>query len=243
MDQEKLEKCLEEVRANCLELKKHHNDIEKTIENYRMYIPSIVEFIQNCDVKVKKPSVLRIPKCYWSHGKLPFYQNLFIRPCVELSWKDKCIPVCTPLEIDEYLLFTKGIFEISVPHSVEDIRFLTSRVFSDEISHIKKIREILGEEFSRCEREASEIIKEFRGRRSIGEKRRFQIKLVRLFDSFPGLVEVPPNILLAFMSIDDADTHALEKFAKRNRADVFIADEEDIVEAQNLGKTKKILEG
>jgi hypothetical protein len=249
MDQEKLEKCLKEARADSRkvpgpigsEYKLKPGEEERVIESYRSYMIKVTSFIQNCTIQIKKPSILRTAS-YWEASRIPAYQFLYVKPNVELTYLETCISIHIPDTIDNNLKFAREIVEIPTNVNIIEPEKLLLEFFPEEIVRLDEIRKIFQNEFDRVKRETPDIVKEFRGRRTASEKRRFQTKLAKLLDSFPNLVDVPPNILLAFMTINEEDTHALEKFAKRNRADVFVADEEDVIEAQKLGKVKKILE-
>lgn len=251
VDPAKIEQVISEIEVEFFfeEVKgySYPNDARKNWESSRpkleTHITEVISFIQDCKIEILKPQVMRVNKSSWTYiFDTPSikHEYLYVRPQMSLTYKDKTVLVCNPAEIDKDMAFIKGIDSFvrlvgPFPHDI------LHQYFSEEISRIKEIRKIILDEYERVKREASTYVKEFRSRRSASEKRKFQKKLGNLMEKFPNLVDVDPNTLLSFMVIEEDDIQAIKLFAKRNRADAFIADADDVLEAQKIGRTAAVL--
>jgi hypothetical protein len=74
------------------------------------------------------------------------------------------------------------------------------------------------------------------------EKKVFREKFIKALVETKGLIEAPPDAVLAVFRLGWEEIEVLMKFTKRNQADIGLVDFEDVEMAQNEARVKLVME-
>lgn len=73
------------------------------------------------------------------------------------------------------------------------------------------------------------------------ERTAFVKKMADMLSKSPGLTDVSPGAVLSIFRLGAAEIDLLAKFTKRNRADIAVAELDDVVLAQQLSRVEQVL--
>lgn len=97
------------------------------------------------------------------------------------------------------------------------------------------------QEIRRIDRDIHQIVQDHITKYSVKERKALQKKLSTLLEKSQGLVDAPPEAIFEFYKISPDEIKKFAGHVKRNPNDVEVVELEDIVEAQNQARVRKVM--
>ena len=96
--------------------------------------------------------------------------------------------------------------------------------------------------FKFVEANTDKIVSEHFGKRGPAERKIFRDKFCTSLAATKGLIDAPPEAILAVFKLGWQEIETLMKFTRKNKADVDLVELEDIVTAQDEARVKTVME-
>ncbi len=231
------------------------------VENKR-HIQEFVNFLRACSVKIEKPKVLRAKSGQAKHAF--HHKHRWVMPQVILVHGKKRMLVENVTDVDdthETYRGTARVREPEFPHLYfhwGHIHFYRSGNLPnlydgfmgelvDAFKHDcgdnwQRIVDATRAEWSRVQNNLDEIVDEQFGKKGEAEREVFREKLSKFLLSSKGLIDTPPEAILAFFKLGYDEIEKFARFTTQNRADISLVELEDIVSTQQLAQVRKVME-
>ena len=255
--------------------RRHGNDYstikaeESTLQENRIQLLALAEFLHNCTVVVGKTKVLRVKGSGSKSTHAFSHKGRFVMPYVTLVWKregDTKKVVIESLEdlVDWEMAYRSGATQervARIPHIylrwghisfhrsgaapslydtfMDDLVAAFNRAAGD---NWKKIIEVTRAEWARVEQNLESLVAAQFDAKGDKERLEFQEKLMHMLGKTRGLIDASPEAIFEIFKLGYDEITQLARFSSRNKADVALVQLEDIVEAQNTIRVKKVME-
>jgi len=227
---------------------------------------ALVEFLQNCAVLIGKTKVLRVRG---SHARAAFqHKNRYVMPNVVLVWKDRKLPIYSLPDLydwaDVHDYSTRRVVRRTVLPGIcqswGNINIERNSIhtnpglydpFMDELvaaflysagDNWKKVCQEVQAEWDRVKTNLDAHVTAQFDAKGTKERKEFQDKLAKMLGITKGLIDATPEAILEIFKLGYKDIEQLARFSARNKADTALVQLEDIVDAQNEIRVRKVME-
>ena len=231
------------------------------LENQR-HIQEFVAFLSACTVKVDKPKVLRAKSGQAKHAF--HHKHRWVMPQVALVLGKKRILIENVTDVDDthetyqgskkvrepefpHLYFHWGRIHFyrsgNVPNLYDGFMGELVSAFKHEIGdNWQRIVDATRTEWSRVGTNLDELVDAQFGKKGEAERAEFRAKLSKFLLSSKGLIDTPPEAILAFFKLGYDEIEKFARFTTQNRADISLVELDDITSTQQLAQVRKVME-
>jgi hypothetical protein len=233
------------------------------LANNRRPLIQFAEFLRNCKVVIGKPRVMRVKGP--SRRQAFHHRGRYIMPVVTLVWKDRKLTIETLSDLEDWHMTYKTgnsqVRESQVPHLYMAwgeialyrsgpnanlyeafLEPLVAAFNRDAGDNWKNAVVTIRAEWARVEGQLDALVAAQFDAKGDKERREFQTKLMKMLASTKGLIDVSPEAIFEIFKLGYDEITELAKFSSRNKADIGLVQLEDIVEAQDLIRVRKVME-
>jgi len=232
------------------------------LTNNRRPLIQLAEFLANCKVVIGKPRVLRVKG--GSRREAFPYKGRHVMPAVTLAWKDRKIVIETTKDLEDWHLVYKGTKQEREPQipwiymawgqiglhrsgGAPDlyapfIDQLVAAFNRDAGPNWQNAIAAIRAEWARVERDLDNLVSAQFDAKGDKERREFQEKLMKMLAHTKGLIDASPEAIFEIFKLGYEEITELARFSSRNKADVGLIKLEDIVDAQNEIRVRKVME-
>jgi len=179
------------------------------------------EFVREARLKFLKPKVTRTVM------KDSFEANgLYVTPVVQVASGAELVPLDARWHLQH--VRPTGKWHLPFVSGDELDEVLARAALGDVLPQLEELQRQADEHWASVGARASEIEREYRAKSSPRERKEFRRKMAKALRECRDLVDEDPDFIMKVMKLDFHELETLAKFARRNPADMAIAEVEDV---------------
>jgi hypothetical protein len=206
----------------------HHDDWSGFCHKNRFIVPQVFLVSGETEYRVERLNSIRT-----NHVKYEFASNGTI----------KAVQVVLMPDMLKEKFGLPFLFPLSqVPSSSRWEKKMALAFAREAGANWQNVKQQVADEWAYVESHVNHIYNTEFGKTSAKERKTFRIKFTKTLAQTRGLVEAPPEAILALFQLGWQEIKALQSFTKRNAADIGVATLDDIVDSQNEARVQIVME-